>query len=47
MGGAGPAVQQQQLDRGLLPTRLVQTRNVPFGVSTGIIRTPPELASNN
>lgn len=24
---------------GLLPTRLVQTRNVPFGVSTGIILT--------
>ena len=43
VGGARPAVQQQHLDARLLPTRLVQTRNGPFGVSTGIIRTPPEL----
>ena len=27
--------------RGLLPTRFVQTLNVPFGVVIGIIRTPP------
>jgi hypothetical protein len=26
---------------GLLPTRFVQTRNCPFGVEIGIIRTPP------
>ena len=26
---------------GLLPTRLVQTLKLPFGVEMGIIRTPP------
>jgi hypothetical protein len=31
--------------RGLFPIRLVHTRNRPFGVSTGIIRTPPEILS--
>ena len=31
---------------GALPTRLVQTRNVPFGVSTGISRTPPLRTSS-
>ena len=31
---------------GLLPTRLVHTRKVPFGVSTGIIFTPPLSTSS-
>lgn len=30
---------------GLLPVRLVQTLNVPLGVSMGIMRTPPEKRS--
>ena len=34
------------LMRGLLPTRLVQTLNEPFGVVIGINRTPPVDASS-
>jgi hypothetical protein len=37
--------QQQQLDARTVPIRLVRTRNRPFGVFTGIIRTPPESLS--
>lgn len=41
-----PTMQQQQTwIRGLFPIRSVHTRNRPFGVSTGIIRTSPEMLS--
>ena len=32
--------------RGLFPIRFVQTRNRPFGVSTGISRSSPESLSD-
>ena len=42
----GPPCSRSTLTRGLLPTRLVQTRNSPFGVVIGISRTPPDQASS-
>ena len=41
----GPPCSSSTLVVGLLPTRLVQTWNSPYGVLIGIIRTPPESRS--
>src|SRR5580765_4855969 len=41
----GPPWSSSTLMRGLLPTRLVHTRNVPLGVVIGIMRAPPLQAS--
>ena len=41
----GPPCSSSTLRSGLVPTRLVQTRNSPAGVLTGIMRAPPEMTS--
>jgi hypothetical protein len=41
----GPPCSRRTFTAGLLPTRLVQTRNSPAGVLTGTIREPPEMTS--
>src|SRR2546426_6039318 len=41
----GPPCNSSTFRSGLVPTRLVQTRNVPRGVSIGTIRDPPETTS--
>ncbi len=41
----GPPCSSSTFRSGLVPTRLVQTRNSPPGVLTGIIRDPPEMTS--
>src|SRR5262249_7932201 len=42
----GPPCSSSTFIVGLLPTRLVQTLNVPFGVAIGIIFTPPVNTSS-
>src|SRR3954470_1422664 len=41
----GPPCNSSTLTSGLLPTRLVHTRNSPAGVLIGTIREPPEITS--
>src|SRR5512139_2056211 len=42
----GPPCNSSTLMRGLFPTRLVQTRNVPLGVEIVIVRMPPDHTSS-